>query len=442
MLSRFIYGVFVTLISVVVADGFVQIDFDVIKGADRNEAFHNYREAKRQGKRWLGGDPFSLESSGVAGPSPLIFENSYYASSIQIGSEKDEVVVLLDTGSSDLWVQSSANPLCSEIDCEVFGLYDQNSSTTYHNNGTKFHIGYGDYTFAEGTLGQDDVTLASGITVKGANLAVADLSNSSVGVFGIGFTQNEATLHIYRNNSLYGFTYSNYPIQLKEQGLIDKVSYSLYLTSDNSTGNIIFGGYDTEKYYGELVEFDVIKDGPVYDFFTIQLDSATVTLFNNETGNTKRFFFNTTGEEQPQTLGELPTIDINGPAFLDSGTTYTYLPNGAPGKILDQLQPGAVYDNYYQSYIVSCSLLHSENKLTYSLGNGALSIDIPFEDVIGVDPKNATTGEKVCYYGIFDGNILGDTFIRHVYSVYDLEAKKVYLAPIRHSEWSNIETIH
>lgn len=440
-----IYGILAVLFGAVVADGFLKIDFDVIKGVDRADALKNYKE-KKEGKWWVPSPP----SSGDDGVFPLITEEDFYAATLEIGSNKDKVIVLLDTGSADLWVQSSANPLCAEVYCEQFGLYNQNTSTTYHNNGTSYYIQYGDYSFAQGTLGQDTVSIGD-FTVDDVNFAVADLSNSSSGVFGIGYVGNEATLY-GEDGKLEGYTYANFPVQLKQQGLIDKVSYSLYLTGNGSdTGNIVFGGYDTEKYYGELVKFDVVETAPVYQFFTIGVDSATVTLFNNFTGTYKRFLNEISPDLEifgppeipygPQHLGVFPTVNISGLAFLDSGTTITYLPGDAAEIIVDQIQPDWYYDGYYEAPIVSCTLLHPENKLTLSLGGGSLFVDIPFDDVIGYDPKNATTGKPVCYYNIAEGNILGDTFLRHVYSVFDLEAKTVYLAPVRHSEDSNIVPI-
>ena len=66
----------------------------------------------------------------------------------------------LDTGSSDLFLPSTA---CYS-NCDGHTLYEPRQSSTQHDLGTPFDLGYEDGSGSKGTLYTDDVTIA-GYTV-------------------------------------------------------------------------------------------------------------------------------------------------------------------------------------------------------------------------------------------------------------------------------------
>ena len=120
-------------------------------------------------------------------------------------------------------------------------------------------------------MGQDNITFADGFLIENANFAVIDNTTSSIGVFGVGYPELEAVKS----------KYTNLPFAMKEQNLIAKVAYSLYLDSrDAVQGYILFGGIDHAKYTGDLKAFDIVQSNDKYVYSQIPLTSVASSLNN------------------------------------------------------------------------------------------------------------------------------------------------------------------
>lgn len=327
---------------------------------------------------------------------PLANKDVYYVADILVGSNKQKLSVDIDTGSSDLWVIDSAAGIQAD-----YGTFDKSQSSTYKYVADGFEIHYGDGSYATGEWGADTVQLSpDGPTVTGQTLGDAsDVSQITFSIFGIGYKSNEASA-AYGGN----FHYDNFPVNLKKQGYVEKNAYSLFLTDKDAVhGSVLFGGIDNAKYTGSLKELPIQSSKE----FRISADSVSVG-------------------------GQ--TISISSPVLLDSGTSYAYLDPSVASSIADEL--GAVSDgnNHYK--------IQDESKLkdiTFNFGD--LQITVPKEE-LSFDGYNIFNQYLGKYLTIIDGdNILGDTFLRHAYVVYNLDDNVISLAPIKYTDAEDISVI-
>ncbi|CAI5758848.1 unnamed protein product [Candida verbasci] len=339
-------------------------------------------------------------------PIGLIDQGASYASTIQVGSNNQQITVDIDTGSSDLWfVASDATCTNPQVNCKAEGTYDSSSSSSYKNLGDSFQIVYGDQTSSQGTWSEDTVKIGAA-TIKNQKFADVDTTSVSEGILGIGYKSGESL------TDEYGFpttsSYDNVPLSLKNQGIIKTNAYSLYLNEPGAqqTGQLIFGGIDHAKYSGNLISEAVT----LQDRLTIKANSI------NYNGNT-------------QSLGDV---------LLDSGTTLTYLPYDTAQALASQV--GAYYipnplggGNWF----IDCDA-NTNGTVVYSFPNGA-SISVPLSEFV-------FNSGSFCLWGIqsisgLDFSILGDNFLRHAYSVFNLDDNTISIAQVKYTSDSNIIAI-
>lgn len=168
-------------------------------------------------------------------------------SEISIGTPPQNFKVVLDTGSSNLWVPSSS---CSSIACYLHNKYDSSASSTYKKNGSSFAIQYGSGSL-EGFVSRDVVTIGD-LEIKGQDFAEATSEPGLAfafgrfdGILGLGFD----TISV---NKIVPPFYN-----MLNQKSLDEPVFAFYLgdsTKDGDTSEATFGGIDKSHFTGELVK--------------------------------------------------------------------------------------------------------------------------------------------------------------------------------------------
>ncbi|KAI2470150.1 aspartic peptidase domain-containing protein [Annulohypoxylon bovei var. microspora] len=342
----------------------------------------------------------------------------YYAQ-VTVGTPAQTVDLIVDTGSSDVWILDSDANLCNSQKMQAYygyclSTYDPSNSSTYAViSQDTFSIRYVDGSGAEGDYIKDDFSIG-GADIKSLQMGLAESSTINSGLLGIGFAANVAAEKPYPNiMSLF-----------QDQDLIAIQAYSLYLDDlYAATGTILFGGLDTEKFIGELKTVEIQPDSSGnYSSFTVALSSLSTTADNGTVANY--------------------TTRSTVPVILDSGTTLTYLPTSMANRVFRAF--GAVDDTSSTGLVfIDCDYLTSNKNLTFDFQFGGSSgpiVRVPVDEMVldnveqyvglGLDVPSLPF-DNACSFGLqpsSDYYLLGDTFLRSAYVVYDLTNKQIGLA--------------
>ncbi|CZT46300.1 related to aspartic proteinase OPSB [Rhynchosporium secalis] len=347
-------------------------------------------------------------------------EETLYFVNASLGTPRQSFRLHLDTGSSDLWVNAASSNLCTTkgSPCAFAGTYSANSSSTYSYVNGNFNISYVDGSGAAGDYVADTFTIGSTAVTK-LQFGVGYTSSSSEGILGVGYEINEVQVGRAGKSP-----YRNLPSRMVEEGHIQSNAYSLWLNDlDASTGSILFGGVDTGKYMGKLETLPIQTEGGLYAEFLITLTAVS-------------FGKTVIAKNQAQAV------------LLDSGSSLTYLPNSMTEAIYQQVN--AQYDASQGAAYVPCSLADSNTSLNFTFSGPTISVPMN-ELVIIVTSANGrqltfSDGKPACLFGIAPAGssaaVMGDTFIRSAYLVYDLANNEISIAQTNfNSTTSNIMEI-
>ncbi|KAF4637171.1 hypothetical protein G7Y89_g918 [Cudoniella acicularis] len=342
-------------------------------------------------------------------------EQTLYFANATIGTPAQKQRLHIDTGSSDLWVNTPTSTLCSgkTKPCEFAGTYSANSSSTYSYIGSYFNISYVDGSGASGDYVSDTITIGSS-TLKTLQFGIGYTSSAAEGILGIGYAVNE--VQVGRAGKA---AYNNLPAQMVTDNLIQSNAYSLWLNDlDASTGSILFGGVDTDQFKGTLATLPIQTESGVYAEFLITLTGISF-------GDT------VIAKNQAQAV------------LLDSGSSLTYLPDAMTEAIYEMV--GAQYDSEEGAAYVPCSLASNSSTLGFTFTTPTIQVTMD-EMVIPVTASNGrpltfSDGTKACLFGIAPAGtgtaVLGDTFIRSAYLVYDLANNEISIAQTNFNATSN-----
>lgn len=324
-----------------------------------------------------------------------------YYMDVTIGTPAQKFALHIDTGSSDLWVNVATSTFCrnSTNQCSISGYYDSDASSTYKYINGLFDIQYQDGSGSSGNYVSDTVSFG-GVTIPNQQFGVGLQSSSAQGIIGIGYALNEAIV-AYDN----GQTYDNVPVNLVQNGFINTNAYSLWLDDlQASTGSILFGGVNKAKYTGILGTLPVIPGQ--YGLYRALYIGMSALGANGSTGSI--------------------ASGLGVAALLDSGTSLTYLPNNLALGVFNAF--GAQYSDSVGAAIVDCDLMNSEATLDFTFVG--VTIRVPLSEL--VIPAGYYRNRLVCILGVLPAEgtptVLGDTFLRSAYVVYDLSANQISIA--------------
>ncbi|KAF1961109.1 candidapepsin-4 precursor [Byssothecium circinans] len=326
-------------------------------------------------------------------------ETLYFANA-SLGTPDQGVRLHIDTGSSDLWTNAKNSRLCSSrgSPCAESGTYSANDSSTYKFVNSQFNISYVDGSGAAGDYATDTFKFG-GQTVQNLQFGIGYSSSSPEGILGIGYTINEVAV-----NRAGLQPYPNLPQKLVDDGAINSNAYSLWLNDlDASTGSILFGGVDTAKFSGTLGKLPIIAEQGQFAEFIIAMTAM------GQDGKAGSIF-------QNQSVAVL----------LDSGSSLMYLPDNVASSLYRTYN--AQYDSSQGAAFVDCNLANKKGSLEFTFSGPTISV--PMDELVIV--AGYQRGQPVCILGISpSGNavsVLGDTFLRSAYVVYDLQNNQIALA--------------
>lgn len=326
----------------------------------------------------------------------LNMTSTSYLIELDLGSPAQTVKVALDTGSSELWL----NPNCAtagngaqERICNDHGHYSPSRSDTSQISQTQNTI----------TYGKGEVQLqyvADTIQVPGTDI---NLNNV---IFGYGLDSVDLTTGILGLSFGEGINtpYATVVDELADQNVTKTRAFSIALGKKDEptgTGVISFGGIDTKKFSGDLHTMPVMGQlyGENISRYWVQLESIGIDMVNgpNETYRNSSF-----------------------PVFFDTGATLSYLPEGIIQDMARDLN--GQFDDQIALYTVPC-----DGQGTFDFTFDGYTIKVDYEEFIW------DAGVDVCVLGADATNdnsyILGDSFLRSVYTVYDLETPALHFAP-------------
>lgn len=331
-----------------------------------------------------------------------------YTATITVGTPAQSFQVVMDTGSSDLWLADSS---CTSSTCQGVTEFDESASSTYVSLGTDFNITYGSGS-ASGSLANDTVTMA-GYTVTSQTFGLVtsasdDLLDSSYsGLMGMAWKRLSTSGAIPLWQSLAA------------SGQLPTAAMGFYLaryrdvataTEVEDKGGLFTLGYLNSSLYEGDVNYISIATAD-QDYWRIPLAGATV--------GTTAITVTTDGTD-PQ-------------AAVDTGTTLV----GAPTTVTTAMYAaisgsraltGSGYEGYWE---YPCN-----GTAGVSLTFGSVSYSISEADFnIGAFSEDGDYCLGALYEQEFSSSsplswIVGATFLKNVYSVFQYSPSAIGFATL------------
>lgn len=334
--------------------------------------------------------PIAPQKGGKHDAPLTNYLNAQYFTEIQLGTPPQTFKVILDTGSSNLWVPSKD---CSSLACFLHSKYDHDASSSYKANGSEFSIQYGSGSM-EGYISQDILSIGD-LVIPKQDFAEATSEPGLAFAFG-------------KFDGILGLAYDTISVNhivppvynAINQGLLDSPQVSFYLgdtnKDENDGGVATFGGYDESLFQGKITWLPVRRKA----YWEVAFEGLGL------------------GDE----YAEL----VQTGAAIDTGTSLITLPSTLAEIINAKIGATKSWSGQYQ---VDCDKRDSlpDLTLTFSGYNFTLSA---YDYILEVGGSCISVFTPMDFpKPIGDLAIIGDAFLRRYYSIYDLKKNAVGLAP-------------
>lgn len=298
-----------------------------------------------------------------------------------LGSKGKQLYMLIDTGAGSSWVMGSG---CADSPCSMHTTFGKDDSSTLSDGGKAFSISYGSGT-VQGTLVTDTISVA-GISLQytfgQASKTSDDFAHFAFdGILGMSMSQGSS---------------DNFLKTLADSKKLDKNLFGIHLNraADGSNdGEIKFGSANSDKYTGDISYTSVgSKDGD----WAIQIDDMTYDGKKAGSG------------------GVL--------AYIDTGTSFIFGPPDQTKKIHNVIPGSETSDG--KTFTVPCD---SNKSLTFTFSG----VDYKLSPKDWIAPKDSSGKCTSNIYGheVVKGSwLLGDTFLKNVYTVFDRDEKRIGFA--------------
>ncbi|TFK45733.1 acid protease [Heliocybe sulcata] len=339
----------------------------------------------------------------------IIRLHSSYYGSIAIGTPPVSYYVTLDTGSSDLWLASSlCGSDCIDTNGGIIPTFNPSNSSSFKNVSMPFSIEYGQ-GMASGSVGQDTVQMA-GFQVVNQTFGVVDsqqqlLSAPISGLMGLAWEALANTQSTPFWQTLASSGAWSDPVMTFQ--LTRQVTSCFVLQELEPGGQFTMGFINQSLYSGEI-DYQDIRTNPAPQHWTLSISNFTVQ------GKSITLGF----QEQAAAI-DTGTTGIAGPADAVA-EIYASIPGSAPAAT------GQFGDGHYT---YPCSTMV---EITLSFGGPSWAISpVDFqEDVVSGQCLGALFVTPSKLGSATPAWIIGDTFLKNVYSVFRYSPPSVGFATL------------
>merc|ERR1719446_1444045 len=354
-----------------------------------------------------------MQSSVTLGASPNTdhiiikdYQDAQYYGTVSVGSPPQEVRVVYDTGSSNLWVNNQPVPWWMKL-LPHHQLYDHTKSSTYQANGTTFNIAYGSgpvsgfYSTDTVTIGDsklDKYLFAEVNNTKG--LGPMWIAGKLDGILGLGWDDISVD-HVTT------------PLRaLVNSGALEEPVFAFYLGSGGAAGELVLGGVDSAHYTGD---FDYT---PVIDMVPGKKGYWTLNMDDIKMGG--------------------KSVTSCRKAIVDSGTSLLAVPTSDIKKIaaLVGAKPLGPIPPLNREYTFNCNGTAPDFDIviegkTYTLTKEDYALQSGGQCVLGMTGLDVPAPAGPLY-------ILGDVFMRKFYVKFDVGQKRLGFATAKAAAASTI----